>query len=273
MNHLTQLQKTIQAKNKLRNMFREKKLIDLGLYEEASKLQKPTIEAITASSEESKKLVVKNNNNNPQIEDVQNKRFINIKPLDKEQLYTNKYVLQRTTKTLNINEEDHRVWLLGKHFFILVEKDNQEYIINYSLRDSQPIELTEGLNEILFNNGNNKDIITPQDIKTWDNLMNDSNMSGYKTSTYWKAIVSKPSTSPIIEEIPDTPKKGEGLKPIIIPSNPMQLGKELLLQLAACKAGNNNTFNTSNALMKELLKQKLISGKDYRDILRKYYHI
>ena len=51
--------------------------------------------------------------------------------------------------------------------------------------------------------------------------------------------------------------------PIIIPSSPHELYQELMIQLAACKAGNNKTFNISNALMKEMLKQKLITGKEY----------
>ena len=263
---LSQLQKTIQSRNKLRNMFKEKKLLDLGLYEEATKLQKPTIEAI----EEIKKPVINtviSTTNNPEIE-------MKYLPLDKEQSFTNKYILQRTTEKINLHGNEYRVWLLGQHFFLLVIKDNQEYILDYSLRDSLPIKLTEGLNEILFNNGNNKDIITNDDIKTWENLLKNSNIIGYKNSTYWKQINSKPSSSsPIIEEVPDTPKKGEGIETIIIPSNPIELYNEFSKQLASCKAGNNNTFNKTNALMKEMLKQKIINGKDYRNVLREFYHI
>ena len=48
--YLSQLNKTINARKNLRNMFQEKKLLDLGLYEESAKLQKPTTDAINTSS-------------------------------------------------------------------------------------------------------------------------------------------------------------------------------------------------------------------------------
>ena len=46
-----------------------------------------------------------------------------------------------------------------------------------------------------------------------------------------------------------------------------------MLQLADAEAGNNNNFNYTNALMKEMLSQKLITSKDYRGVPRKYFHI
>ena len=46
-----------------------------------------------------------------------------------------------------------------------------------------------------------------------------------------------------------------------------------MLQLADTQAGNNNYFNYTNALMKEMLSQKLITSKDYRGVLRAYFHI
>jgi hypothetical protein len=33
------------------------------------------------------------------------------------------------------------------------------------------------------------------------------------------------------------------------------------------------TFNYTNALIKEMLNQKLITGKDYRSILKTYFHV
>jgi hypothetical protein len=76
-------------------------------------------------------------------------------------------------------------------------------------------------------------------------------------------------------------KKGKGATPITfysqmatpqtIPSDPIQLKQELLIQLTEATNGNNDTFNYTNALMKEMMKQKLISGKDYRKILKSFY--
>ena len=72
---------------------------------------------------------------------------------------------------------------------------------------------------------------------------------------------------------------GDGLKcdcsnkTEIIPSKREDLINELNLQLQATEAGHNNTFNYSNALMKEMLKQKIIKSRDYCEILRNYFHI
>ena len=43
---------------------------------------------------------------------------------------------------------------------------------------------------------------------------------------------------------------------LLIPSDPDKLKDDLMLQLADVEAGNNNNFNYTNALMKEMLSQK-----------------
>jgi hypothetical protein len=49
--------------------------------------------------------------------------------------------------------------------------------------------------------------------------------------------------------------------------------KDLELQLQAHAAGHKGTFSTVNAILKQLLLQKQIKSKDYRGVLRKYYHV
>lgn len=295
--HLTQLHKTIRARKQLKNMFQEKKLLDMGLYEQASQLQKPTTEAIQAVQTEIQKQTPTPQPLSVASKDiVEDKRLSNITPLFKEQSHSNKYVLQLTTGNITIHGNDYPIWLLGQHFFLLVDKDSVPYIINYSLRDSAPIELTQGLNEILFNNGENKSIITEQDINIWNSLMYNSNMRNYKNSRYWKSFnptrkETKAALSPQVEEKKDYKgdgiKRGEseflgGSKPtslsfdkgsIILPSDPNELRQQLVLQLSAAQAGNNKTFNHTNAIMKEMLRQQLITAKDYRNILKTIYHI
>ena len=51
---------------------------------------------------------------------------------------------------------------------------------------------------------------------------------------------------------------------LIVPSDPNDIVNELLLQLQATEAGNNNTFNYVNALLKELLNKKIVTIKDNR---------
>ncbi len=50
-NRLSQIQRTLQQRNILKNNIQANKLMNLGLYEEASRLQKPTTEAISKSSD------------------------------------------------------------------------------------------------------------------------------------------------------------------------------------------------------------------------------
>jgi hypothetical protein len=133
----------------------------------------------------------------PQLYDY----FDDVLSLEKEQEYDNKYVLQLTNQIVNINKSNSKLWTLGSHLFLLVTKDSKQYIINFSLRYSKSIELTEGLNEILFNNGTDRSIIKPSDIKTWSYLIDKANMRNYKNSKYWLSLnpIHTPSTLRIEE--------------------------------------------------------------------------
>jgi hypothetical protein len=68
------------------------------------------------------------------------------------------------------------------------------------------------------------------------------------------------------------PQVGEGVT-VIIPSNTEELCKGLELQLQAHAAGHKGTFSKVNAILKQLLTQKIINSKDFRKILRYYYHV
>jgi hypothetical protein len=114
--------------------------------------------------------------------------------------------------------------------------------------------------------------------------MKDATMTDFKNSEYWKRINTKAPAFRVTEldeskiqgyadSTPKKKKKGTGVETITIPSDPNQLREELVKQLSACRSGNNNTFNYTNALMKEMLNQKLITGKDYRSILKTYFHV
>jgi hypothetical protein len=63
------------------------------------------------------------------------------------------------------------------------------------------------------------------------------------------------------------------LGPITIPKDPDGLREELIKQISAMEAGHGSTFNHANAIMSELLKQKLMTSKEYRDILKHIFHV
>ena len=53
-NYLSQLNKTIKSRNNLKNMYQAKQMMNMGLYEEASKLQEPITKVISETSKDTK---------------------------------------------------------------------------------------------------------------------------------------------------------------------------------------------------------------------------
>jgi hypothetical protein len=311
-NRLKQIRKTLKQRKLLHDSFQAKKLYELGLYDEASKLQKPTTEAIINASQsgikgneklqneleslknviESESKLIPAENNQPIFKSL-------VTPLDKVQNYDSKYVPQPTGDSRTVDENEYSIWKLGKHKYTFVEMNDVEYVHNLSLTNYTPIKLTEGLSEIFFNNGLDRHIITTDDIDTWERMLRESQTPvGYKNSAFYQRIIGKTTKSPrkskkshtihkvtTDDHVPissnDGPSQynnnssiGEGINsPTIIPSDPKELEKEFFLQMSAYEAGNKNTFNYVNALMKEMMRKKMINGKDYRKVLRYYYHI
>jgi hypothetical protein len=78
-------------------------------------------------------------------------------------------------------------------------------------------------------------------------------------------------------------KSGEGIThtggcvepkhPIFIPSDPNKLKEQFILHLSDAQAGNKRSFNPANAIMKEMLLQKLLTPKEYRKILNIFFHV
>ena len=290
----------LKQRNILKNNLQTAKLMDLGLYEHASKIQKPTIETISKSSEDTKKgleLIKKTVENEGELT-RQNRAAIQpleplisiIKPINKIQSYeNNKYVPQKTNRNREYGNDIFPIWMVGNTEYVFIELNDTDYIYNITKNNSKPIILTDGLQEIFFNNAQDKNLITENDIQTWEELLKDSGVpTQYKASRFYKDIkgispgVFRKSRASRVVEVSDNdnndnnePKKGTGFKTstVIIPSDPNQLRSDLVLQLSAAKAGNNSTFNHVNGILKEMMKQKLIKSKDYRAILREFYHI
>ena len=266
--YLQSLENALKQRNQLKQYLYSKKMLSVGLYEKAKEEQRPIIDAITANA-----------NNIVQTKQVTNTTTnpdALLKPVVKVQNYGNKYVPQLTNRT----KQGFPIWTLGRNEYVFIEMNVREFIFNISKVNAEPIPLTDGLNEIFFNNGNDMSVITANDVKVWEYLMKESGItSQYKNSAFYSKINPKSSVrmtpqsskTPIVE-YPD----GDGLhktSAITIPSNPTELCEQLELQLKATLAGNTGTFNHVNAILKELMKQKLIDSKYYRKILRIYFHV
>jgi hypothetical protein len=159
--------------------------------------------------------------------------------------------------------------------FVLLKRDGIDCIWDFKHKN-QGIPLTEGLEEILFNDANQLNKIDEEDIKAWQYLINSAGLeSEYHSTHLYKTLVDNPFKSFILESKPIVEEVGDGLNfcDTVIPSDPNELRKELALQFAAKQAGHKLTFNYANALMKELLKQKQMTVKEYRDILKNIYEV
>ena len=154
--HIQQIHKVIEQRKILKNNELMKTLTDQGSYDQAVRLQKPTVEAIVdirkeLSKELSKELVeVKKaveNKNTPFLSDRV--------PLEKPSSTNNDYVLSKTDNTSVLEGNEYSIWRIGKSEidFVLVLDRGLEFIQNITIRKTLPSRLTEGLKEILFNNG------------------------------------------------------------------------------------------------------------------------
>jgi len=115
------------------------------------------------------------------------------------------------------------------------------------------------------------DKINDDDVEGRKYLLSNAGLGmSYHFTNLWKALRNKPKTitnetKPIVEDI------GDGL--FTLPSDPIRLREELELQKGAKAAGHKTTFNYANAIMKELLRQKEMTIKEYRDTLKNVYGV
>ena len=287
-NYLSQLNKTIRSRNNLRNMYQAKQMMNMGLYEEAYKLQEPITKAILETSKDTKNELEKvrkaienqalaalpaqsQQPSQPLIEDPDDIEILNI--INNESATSSRPTNNTLTyiKTINnvkaysVGSADNNKQLFGLKNTTLVDiSSNNEYKIP-----------SVGVAKLLFQSKPSEDNITKDDVDEYKAFLD-----------HYKFNITQDSKRKIIQKYyPQTPirqrqsfvvpeREGEGVKEtVLIPSDPGKLREALILQLLDVEAGNNNNFNYTNALMKEMLSQKLINSKDYRGVLRAYFHV
>ena len=295
--YLKDLEEVSKQQKILKNNFLAKNIIDQGLYQEAEKLQKPTIEAINSIKPSidannilpKKSLDNKNpieyNVNNPEELEQSSKEIINIiKNAEKPTKYSTS-----TLKPIQKSESGIQGYILGtssKDGELFGLKDNT--LLNINGKDKYTIP-SIGVAKLLFEYNPTDENITKEDVDEYKNFLQHYKFTASHSNK--KLIIQKyypkiPKKSYKIEDVSeqstDIPStSGTGLldknkktnNVLIVPSDPNDIVNELLLQLQATEAGNNNTFNYVNALLKELLNKKIVTIKDYRYILKVYFHV
>jgi hypothetical protein len=264
--YLEKLKTAVKLQNEFHNSVNTNQINNMNLYQKSSEIQKPIIDKLQTTNEELVKKIEQNNvitpsSNDNQITLIKQPQIFN---LEKES--NNKsYSLIKTGKIINAslpNIIEFDEWKFKSEAqsnigrFVLLNRDGIDFIWHYKKME-EAIELTDGLNEILFNGVNNRDIITTEDINNWKFLINSAGLSSvYHNSKLYKKLLNV-----------------NGGSIIILPSDPNELKEQLVLQIAAMKAGHKNTFNHANAIMKELMRQENMTSKEYRDILKNIYKV
>ena len=267
------LKSVINNRKILKNNILSKNLLNQGLYEEASKLQQPTIETINKTSNEIK--LLRDNLKQVSYEQSSLPEPIISTPEEEEILnIINNNILQSapTNSTLHFIKKDQNnisLYSLGtsnKEIFALKNTS----LFNLTTNENYQLP-SVGVSKLLFEHNPSDENITKEDIDEYKKFLNKYKFNitqANKRKIYYKFYPSKNNREPIIEEV-----IGDGLKTIVLPSNNNDLINDLILQLSAVDAGHNGNFNYVNSLLKESLKRGIINSKDYRNILKVYFHI
>jgi hypothetical protein len=280
----------------LKNNFLSKNLLNQGLYEEAAKLQQPTIESINKTSNEIKLLrdVVEKPKNSSDVKSLMKQSLLTLPepiistPEDEEILNIINNITQSTSTncTLNFLKKD----VSGISLYSLGVSNKEIFALKntslYNLTSNENYQLPSvGVSKLLFEHNPSDENITKEDIDEYKKFLTKYKFNitqANKRKIYYKFYPSKNNSGPIIEDLSTNSNLneeviGDGIKPniktIVLPSNNNDLINDLMLQLSAVDAGNNGNFNYVNSLLKESLKRKIINAKDYRNILKVYFHI
>lgn len=132
---------------------------------------------------------------------------------------------------------------------------------------------TRGLWELIVKDEPSEESFNDDDLETYSNILiktnsirrnNDPNSSYPKASRSWKwtNIVK-----PIWQNRNRPTHEGQGTKTTVIPSDPNALLERLDLLMASKNAGNTGTRNELVSICDELLRQKVVNKKQYKNIL------
>ncbi len=270
--YLHLLKEALRAKTQLTTNIDTQQSTALDLLKKTETTQKPIIKEVAKVTEELKKIsqTSQPQTNTPKLTTPQFNNTI-------QQTSGQSYNLIKTGKKIHSpsQNKDFDEWKFNSTTtsnsgrFVIFENSGIDYIWDLN-HEHGSVPITDGLREILFNNARELDKINDDDIEGWKYLLNNAGLGvSYHFTKLWKILKNKPEQKPIIEEIGEP--TGDGL--FTLPSDPIRLREELELQKGAKNAGHKTTFNYANAIMKELLSQKQMTVKEYRDILKNVFAV
>ena len=244
--YLEDTKRLVKARNKLESDILQDKETKIIEQEKLTELQRPTILAIENKLEQ--KEIEPDYKNIPEIDyDNDLKYRIELNPVDglsNTVMAINSTMImgKHTWPTIKINGNDLVIRKFDKEYYLHNTNKSKLYVFNYNLK-----LLLEGRGD-----KNNPE------VQNYLQILKDVNAD--RKSNYVKSLKNKVK----IEEI-----EGTGIK--FMPDNSLMLFMELRKLLAAKKAGNTNTYNEINAILKRLLELKSITTEKYKKILNKYF--
>ena len=262
-----QLIKLINARNEVSKIIEDRKLGIYNLNEQLEEQYKP----ITKKLGEIEFTKIENNYYN-QIESK-------IGVLDLPEIEATKKVTN--AKTLNpkfgkkfIKNIEYNTITIKYTEFILFSRDNVGYLIKSNFDKKYEYEFTDELINLIYGYGSNDE----KEIKNYLEILetSDTNPAAHYTLELKKQISKKDNLDKVIDDVikeektEKLKKEGKGIK--YLPDSPFILFSELRKLLAAKKAGNNNVFNETNAILKRLMEMNYINTDKYKRILNKYFH-
>ena len=188
--------------------------------------------------------------------------LMNVGPIAAE--YLEKFIdPEEVDKTFGIYLDKDQNWKIGNE---KVELDGNDLIIGRT-----KYEGTRGLWELIVSNEPSEQNYDDGDLATYSEIMvntnairmdNDPTNPRPKSSRSWK-------WTNVVKDIwyNRNTYEGQGTKTIVIPSDPNALLERLDLLMASKEAGNTGTRNELVSICDELLRQRVISKNEYKNIM------
>jgi hypothetical protein len=226
-NYLSQLSKTIQARNDLKNMYKANQLSDIELYENVSKMQEPITKTISETAHENKKELEKINNalqNTPAYKNISNvqqpfsaqpsilepedQEIIDVIHANPADSLTNNTLLETT----NINNV--KVYTIGSKKRTLLGLKGRT-LVHPETGEEYQIP-TVGVAKLLFQSKPTEDDITKDDVDEYKRFLN-----------HYNYTITQDSKRKIYQKFyPKTPsKRASGSRVSVKPFDPFEDSK------------------------------------------------
>ena len=276
----------LKTRKNIKQNFEQQKLTEMGFKEDTQKLFKPITESV------SQNIQSQNSNLNLVLNKLDDNKKLLVSNQGKiyEKLKQNLPAITGS-KSLTVSR------LIQNYLSdTSIERSNAGYSIrfdpkynSYTIGDSiinfednileiagKKYNATEGLLELLTKKDPDEDLCIEEDYEDYKEILTNTNAIYHNfdrlsnkvysdRSAKWSIIKNK-----LFRDL--FKKKGGKLKNItFLSSDPVNLINQLRLSISSRIAGNNGEFNKINAILDELLRQKIISKSDFIKIHRNVF--